>query len=877
MQKFPCYFFFKKMRIFRPLIFLTVLCGTALGEPRFKPDATGFEQRIVPFLDTYCNNCHDADVQKGDVRFDIIDGDLISGKHTELWMDVLHRLETGEMPPEKKKQPSSAERHAVEDWIRHELNKHLTVRMGVPGRVVMRRLTRDEYRHTVKDLLGLPYDIGADLPPDTAYKGFKNVAASQELSPEQLEAYLDLARFALERALPTGPRPLTVQYRIEPEKVKEAGQWRVQTHGLAENESAWKEVASHSRHLQNIKNPAEWQPEPTVLHINHKQNTVQSCTTVDEGVWLAASDGLNTGQFNSWGRLHCAFKAMPFTEHARYTLRVKTGAKKQPKLGNPMLTILCRGKLLGHFPVLADAENPEWLTFDFALRDLKSIALHSRDNRSWRAKNRDIILVNGTEFPGEGGGKRTVKRYKLAEGQELPGIFIDAVEFSCDQYSEWPPPQSADILIESPERNRPELYAKDVLTAFMSRAFRRPVRPHEVETKLALFRRKFEATSDFVTAIREPLVATLVSPQFLFINEDHQFTPDRRRPLNDYEIAARLSYFLWQTMPDSDLTKLAAHDKLRDPKVRKLVVDHMLDRPQSRRFTRAFVNQWLRLDKLDGIMVEDDRWTYSDTFKDVIRQEPAEFFHHLLAENLSLYNLIDSDFALVNERLALHYGLPDVYGTHFRPVALSSDSPRGGLMTQAACLTVTTDGMITSPIYRGIWVMDKILDRKPPEAPANVPPLEDAPTERLSLRDQLARHREDAGCAACHKRIDPVGWPFERFGLLGDYSEMGWGPNWERYSPRHNKKGERPDMHGMMPDGTRVDTVGDLKQVIDQKHRPDVLRSVTRNLLIYALGRPLDLSDRDTVDSILQHLKTNDASARELIYAIVESAPFLEK
>ena len=199
-------------------------------------------------------------------------------------------------------------------------------------------------------------------------------------------------------------------------------------------------------------------------------------------------------------------------------------------------------------------------------------------------------------------------------------------------------------------------------------------------------------------------------------------------------------------------------------------------------------------------------------------------------------------------------------------------------MTQAACLTITTDGMITNPIYRGVWVLEKILDLPPPDAPANVPPLEDAPLKRLSLREQFAKHREDVGCASCHQRIDPIGWPFERYGLLGDYSDYGHGPNWERYNDkRRNKKDEKPDLHGLLPDGTKVETVADLQQVFLQKHERDLLRSVTSNLLIYALGRPLDLSDDQVIDTIVEQLDARDLGARALVHAVVASRPFLEK
>jgi hypothetical protein len=186
--------------------------------------------------------------------------------------------------------------------------------------------------------------------------------------------------------------------------------------------------------------------------------------------------------------------------------------------------------------------------------------------------------------------------------------------------------------------------------------------------------------------------------------------------------------------------------------------------------------------------------------------------------------------------------------------------------------------MITSPIYRGVWILEKILDLPPPPAPANVPPLEDAPKERLPLRDQLKRHREDESCAACHKKIDPIGWPFEQYSILGEFSEYGWGANWGRFNdPRRNKNGEKPDLHGTLPDGTRVENIQDVQQVLLQNHKDDILRSIIKNLMIYALGRPLDVTDDPTIQKISQTLKSNDYRARELVKAVVFSQPFLEK
>ena len=304
----------------------------------------------------------------------------------------------------------------------------------------------------------------------------------------------------------------------------------------------------------------------------------------------------------------------------------------------------------------------------------------------------------------------------------------------------------------------------------------------------------------------------------------------------------------------------------------------MLADDRASEFHRGFMSQWLGLQKLDDIMIDDERWVVRTGLRNSMRKEPAALFAEMLNRNLNLTTFIDSDFVMLNERLALHYGIDGIYGNRFRRVSLSDNQDRGGLLTQAACLTITTDGMVTSPIYRGKWLLEKILDMPPPPAPANVPPLDDAPTERLSLREQFARHRENKSCAACHKKIDPLGWSFERFSILGEHSDYGWGPNWSQFhDPKRNKKDERPDLHGRLPDGTRVDNVAELKQVLLDKHQADVIRSVTKNMLIYSLGRPLDLSDDETIDRIIDAMSDGNKGARDLVHAVVLSRPFLEK
>lgn len=839
-----------------------------------QPDLATFKS-ISGLMRKHCVACHGTDEQEGDVRLDTIDGDIVNGKSVSLWKDVLHRLETGEMPPEDEPQPTDAERDLMARWIRGELRKHITAQLGVPGRVVVRRLSRTEYRNTLRDLLGLDYDVGRELPPDTTYHGFDHVASVQELSRSQLETYLRLARFAIDKAIVTGHRPMSFSYRSEPELGKAGLQWRVNSH-VPENVEAAKAFAASYRIGRGEKKMEADQWSSTYrFDFRTAQGKFGSSEeyTTKTGIWLKAPQRAYQSKGADWGRIGLRLPHAP-RDGSLYRLRIKAGAKLKEGLGTPLLSVWVFKKLVGDFEITASADDPQWHEYVFAEQDLKNVQIHSDDNRFAKTPVTDIVLNNGYENPGEKKGRD----WKVPDEVEIPGVFIDAIELESNYTAEWPPRHHREILFDSPRSGQPEEYAEEVLTHFMSRAFRRPVRDEELAGKLDLFQRAYAEDADFIAAIKEPLVATLVSPQFLFLAEDEQLDDNKRRKLDDYELASRLSYFLWSTMPDEQLLSLAANGTLTKPDVLQKQVDRMLNDDRAREFHQGFMSQWLGLKKLDDIMIDDERWIVRSGLRTSMKQEPAEFFAEMLRNNLSLMSFIDSDFAMLNERMAQHYGISGVYGNGFQKVSLAEEHARGGLLTQAASMTITTDGMITSPIYRGKWVLEKILDMPPPPAPANVPPLDDAPEERLSLRDQFAKHRKNPSCAACHKKIDPLGWPFERYSILGEHSEYGWGPNWVQFhDPKRNKKDERPDLHGTLPDGSRVDGVHDLKRVILEQHQDDVLRSVTKNMLIYALGRPLDISDDVTVDQIVDTVSQRNNGTRELVPAVIFSRPFLEK
>ena len=857
-------------------IFLAACLALQALATEILPDLAGYKHSVSPFLDTYCLDCHDQDAKKDAVRLDTIDPDIVSGKDSVLWEEALDRMLIGEMPPPKKKsvpQPTDAERQMITDWIRRELQKHLVHKVGVPGRVVLRRLNRREYRNTMHDLLDVPEDFGLALTPDTSFGGFDNIGTAQELSPTHIREFLSTARRAIDLAIPDKPRPMSVHYKYTVQE-KQPPEWMVALHGEKVNEELWpviKDPKLPSRLRKRLPNqPDQWETVTKGAGVRMTGKWLKP-----QGALLHAAREVFKG---NWGYYGVKLPYVP-DDIDFVRLRIKAGGVAvNGGETKPIMSIHIFRKLYKHFEVDAPVDNPKWYEFVVSLRDLPPVVQKIKDDpRFHKQSNTDIVINNGYELPGVKPGH---KWEAIPAGVEMPELAVFAVEFDINYRESWPPPQQVALLGNTSSID-PRARAESVLSRFMSRAFRRPVRTEELAGKLELFDRTYADSGSFVTAIKEPLVATLASPQFLFLSEDESVDEKSRRRLNGFELASRLSYFAWCTKPDNELLRAASDSSLLQPEVLRRQLTRLLKDPRADNFYRSFVTQWLHLGKLDEQMIEDRRWRCSYQLPNAMKDETVTFFKTLVQEDLNLMNLVHSDFALLNERMAFHYKIPGVYGNHFRKVTLKPEYRRGGVLTQASVMALTTDAMITSPIYRGVWVLEKILDKPPPPAPANVPPLEDAPTERLSLREQLRRHREDENCAACHRRIDPLGWPFEQYSILGEFNTQGWGPNWSEYHVTKWRKGkkhdETPDMHGVLPNGTRVEDVRDLQDALLRSNHEDIVRSVAKHLMLYALGRPLDISDEAVLADIVSQVTQQEFSTRALVEAVVTSRPFLEK
>ncbi|MEO6245688.1 MAG: DUF1592 domain-containing protein, partial [Opitutaceae bacterium] len=482
----------------------------------------------------------------------------------------------------------------------------------------------------------------------------------------------------------------------------------------------------------------------------------------------------------------------------------------------------------------------------------------------------------------------------LAEKDGSPGVVFRWLEVEGPLVDRWPMAGHAllfgDLTFKAPERAggivqvesaEPSRDAARLLENFLRQAYRRPVPSTEVERFLPVVESTLKSGVGFADAMIAGYTAVLCSPEFVSLEE-------KPGKLDDYAIASRLAFFLWNTAPDAELRALAAAGKLHRPEVLRAQTNRLLDDPKSRRFVDAFLDYWLDLRKVNG--TAPDESLYNDYYLDDLLTESAQletqmFFAELLRGDLPARNLVQSDFVMVNERLATHYGLPAVDGVALRRVGLPPDSVRGGLMTQAAVLKVTANGTNTSPVLRGAWIMERVLGQPPPPPPPSVPAVEPDIRGATTIRQLLDKHRTEESCAACHTKIDPAGFALESFDVMGGFRDRyraiadGVAPQ-----PGLGKGGQKFAFHlglpvdcsGELPDGRAFADVRELKRLL-VTNEPQLARNLARQLVIYATGAPVRFIDRPAIEKILEHTGARGYGVRSVLHEVVQSELFLNK
>jgi cytochrome c553 len=803
-------------------VFRIVIAGILLSMAT-AASAAALSESSRAFIAKHCAECHDGDTKTGGLDLTALDWKPDDPKNFDQWVKVFDKVDKHEMPPPKEKQPEPAARDAFLKLIRGELRSANLARQQSVGRVVLRRLNRAEYENTLRDLLAIDLPLQHYLPEDATTQGFDNVAEGLRLSTLHMEQYLEAADAAIDSALDLRRKPQGVHKRFR------------------------------------------YQDEESVTDdIKKKPGDPKSFRVLPNAVVIFDDNSPTT------------LRQFIFHERGRYRIRVSASAFQaagRPEWLKIYATDFKTQRLIGYFDLPADGKREMEVFANIEQGELLDIKPF---DTNYDDKGRGLWSIDAYDYRGR-------------------GIAVEWVEIEGPLVESWPPPGVArlfgDVAVKSVKKassdrdapdyvvapDDPRAAAARVLKDFAVRAFRRPVTAAEVERYVNLAKKELDDGQSFDAAMRVAFRAVLSSPRFLFL-EEH---PGQ---LDEWALAARLSYFLWSSQPDDELRKLAASGELHKPEVLHAQVERMLASPKSQAFVENFVGQWLDLRQVDFTV--PDRKLYPE-FDDILKAsmlgETHAFFSEMLRDDLKLSNFIQSDFLMLNRCIAEHYKIKGVVGEEFRRVPLPADSHRGGVLTQASVLKVTANGTVSSPVLRGAWVMRHLIGEPPPPPPPGVPALEPDTRGATTIRDQLAKHRSQAVCASCHARIDPPGFALENFDVIGGWreryrTEQGTQPP-GRFRGRdiwEYKLGPTVDASGVSADGRKFKNIDEFKKLLLERE-DQVTRNLTRNLLTYATGAGIEFADRDVVEQISARVKAQGGGLRTLIHQIVQSSTFQTK
>jgi uncharacterized protein DUF1592/uncharacterized protein DUF1588/uncharacterized protein DUF1587/uncharacterized protein DUF1585/uncharacterized protein DUF1595 len=803
--------------VFATCLSLPILADTAPPSP--------YPPKVQEILTTYCYDCHGDGMEKGKVAFDQFNTHAEMRAGRDIFFKALKNVRAGLMPPEKKPRPDAQGQQALADWIKTDIFQ-IDPQNPDPGKVTIRRLNRVEYHNTIRDLCGFDFKVEDELPPDDTGYGFDTIGDVLTLSPLLLEKYMRAAEAITREAVPRIARV--------PAEQTIAGS---DFHG----------TSSDAQRL-SFYDPAD---------VSH------------------------------------TFKA---AHPGKYKLRLEVEVLGQFEF-DP-----------GKCQVVFKTDGQDLWTNEFGWQNGKKFSFEF--DQDWQAGDHPLALevhpLTSTD--------KKLNSLNLRLRQVVIRGPLDNAHGTRPKNFErffWKdPPQT------SKERRE---YAREVLTRFATKAYRRPVEERTISRLVTIAEGVYESPGkSFEDGIAEAMIPLLASPRFLFrVEQTEPSGAHEKYPaLDEYALASRLSYFLWSTMPDEELFGLASRHELRknlEQQVQRMVADR-----RAQALIDNFVGQWLLVRDLEGIdinervvlardrgeereleqrfrrfrelqgiakekrtpeqqqelqqMIDERRKRkenqqnieLNDGLRRAMRDETEMSFRYVMREDRSVLELIDSDYTFLNEKLANHYGITNVTGNEMRKVSLPPDSPRGGILTDGSVLVVTSNPTRTSPVKRGLFILDNILGIPPPPPPANVPPLEDSEKaftdHQPTLRETLEIHRGKPLCSSCHNRMDPLGLSLENFNALGMW--------------REGERGVAIDAGGKLITGETFHDIRDVKQALVSRHRLDFYRCMTEKLLTYALGRGLEYYDVETVDRIVEALDKNNGRFSALLAGIINSAPF---
>jgi len=870
--------------------------------------------RIASFVENHCLDCHSSGEDSegafdlGALEFELEDAELL-----QQWVKVFDRVREGEMPPPSASQPPPEEKAAWESELSHRLITADRQRQRKDGRGVIRRLNRSEFETALSDLLQMPLLIRGELPEDGRSHGFNTVGAALNVSSVQMEAYLNVIDKVLTEATALYEEPRRRTHRLTflednnfMQVYRKTGPYLIQDDGVAifatEKFShlnavigAWT-APFKARYRIKVSAYAVRSKEPVIVSLraggtghaesNHVPHVFLDHFSVEEGEpqvfhW---EGWLESGHF-----LHVYPTSLRSMRFAGKREQFRQAEYQGP--GAVIQWVEVEGPIFEQWP--PSSHKALW-------GDLPT-----------RRKNEVQDNINPISHLDKPPGR--VAKPRLTETEPDPETGNKWV-YDPKKQKVGGEPIYQNASIPKPLHWTRELVPVDVkkdsaklLENFAQRAFRRPVSQEEIAPYVALTHRWIDEGRDFESAMRVGYKALLTSPGFLYhqgtvdnslflssdstsINTDEIATAevDKRDSVAAYALAERTAFFLWHGLPDKELSDLAESGALRQPEVLRLQVERMLADRRSDRFIEEFLGLWLDLHLIDFTVPDEKLYPeYDKILGWSMVEETRAFLRKMLDDNLPVRNMIDSDFAMVNWRLAKHYDLAGVDGMEVRSVKLPEDSVRGGLLGQGSILKVTANGTTTSPVVRGVWLMERILGERPDPPPPGIPAIEPDIRGATTVREQLEKHRSQGSCASCHMKIDPPGVALESFDVIGGWREnyRALDPELEdqptRYSafdppPIRYVEGPPVDASYVLADDRSFRDIMDFKRLLLEDERK-IARNVLEKLVVYATGAEISFADRVELDRILDRTKSTQYGFRSLIHELVQSPMFLQK
>ncbi len=817
-----------------------LVCNSVLSQ---SPSA----QNLQAFLNTYCTECHGATKQESDRRFDKVSLPITHLDGLIEFKDIADQLHLGDMPPRDAKQPPQSERQHFLQQLHQAIDQGHAALSSTRGNTVLRRLNRREYINTIGDLFSLDmsaFDPTAQFPSDQTAEHMDNLGDVLQTSGYLLTQYLDAADRVVEKVFAETDRPKEQSWTF-------SGSFNPQQELRYSHKSVY-----NNRYLCVYE----------CMDSEHHEGGYASISGFQSGVPV---DGVYeiTVYAHAVNREHPYDPAI-FGTDAREPFRLgivpgdaSVGPLHHPQPLQPLLAeaVMGDGDPEPHtMKVWLNAGQTPRFVFPNGMRNCRNamgrIARQYQDQ--WPLEERKDLGIFEA--------RRVVLKYG-----KMPHIRIHQVDIRGPLIDQWPPVSQVAVLGSGTEPLT-ETRLRSVLENFTHRAYRRPPSPDEIDRLMALASKRSSATESPQDGLKRAIKSALCSPAFLYLSNETQ-SPAREKneeALTAHALAARLSYFLWSSMPDAELSKLADSGELVDSEVLVAQTRRMLKDPKSDRFITDFLNNWLNLGSLGDMPPDRDAFSvyYTKDLQHAFQRETQLFMRDLIERDASIMNFIHADYSFLNQPLATLYGLGSITEpkeSHvFRKVRFENPQ-RGGLLGQGSVLTVTANGIETSPVVRGVWMLDNILGTPAPAPPDDVPVIDPDVRGAKSIRELLSKHRDSANCYSCHRKIDPLGFALENFDPIG------------RWRTTYGKAG-KIDSAGELPNGQSFDDISGLKQILLERHDP-FTRMLVKRLLTYGCGRRMEALDDPAIDAIVSRHPANEDGLRSLIESIVLSKTFRSK